>query len=137
MPERAFSQRMYYHYRLRDRYNADVVSLAVPTDDKSSVGRYHRGRWGCERDFWRKRSGIRVAKRQNPAQNPVRQPRLVGRLSASVSRHSPLHPREARHAPFGNNRRKISAKVITPRICPSLMTAANCTLDARMRAMAS
>lgn len=53
-PERAFSQRMYtYHYRLLDRYDVDVVSLAVLADRRKSFrpDRYQRGRWGCELDF--------------------------------------------------------------------------------------
>lgn len=53
-PERAFSQRMYtYHYRLLDRYDVDVVSLAVLADRRQSFrpNRYQRSRWGCELDF--------------------------------------------------------------------------------------
>lgn len=53
-PESAFAQRMYtYHYRLLDRYNVDVVSLAVLADTRQSFrpDRYQRGRWGCELNF--------------------------------------------------------------------------------------
>ena len=53
-PEEAFAERMFiYQYRLRDRYNMDVVSLAVLTDTRKSFRptsfRYQR--WGCELTF--------------------------------------------------------------------------------------
>ncbi|WP_220250616.1 hypothetical protein [Billgrantia montanilacus] len=53
-PEADFAARMYnYHYRLLDRYGADVVSLAVLADASPSFRpqRFQRGRWGCEVDF--------------------------------------------------------------------------------------
>jgi hypothetical protein len=49
-----FDQRMYvYNYRLYDRYQVDVVSLAVLADDAPSfrAGNFQRGLWGCEVRF--------------------------------------------------------------------------------------
>ena len=49
-----FDKRMYvYNYRLFDRYQVDVVSLAVLADSSSDfqAGEYRRGRWGCEVRF--------------------------------------------------------------------------------------
>lgn len=53
-PEESFAQRMYtYNYRLRDRYQVDVVSLAVLADTRYSFRptefSYHR--WGCKLNF--------------------------------------------------------------------------------------
>lgn len=48
--ESGFGERMFvYHYRLRDRYGLDVVSLAVLTDttQRFRVSQYRRARWGC------------------------------------------------------------------------------------------
>ncbi|XGA80969.1 hypothetical protein OR573_04770 [Halomonas sp. CH40] len=53
-PEEAFAERMYtYQYRLRDRYNMDVVSLAVLTDTRQNFRptTFHFARWGCELTF--------------------------------------------------------------------------------------
>jgi hypothetical protein len=53
-PEPDFAGRMYqYHYRLFDRYNRDVVSLAVLADAEPGFrpSRYNRERWGCQLDF--------------------------------------------------------------------------------------
>ncbi|MFB6358023.1 MAG: hypothetical protein ABEJ96_03165, partial [Thiohalorhabdaceae bacterium] len=53
-PEPDFAGRMYqYHYRLFDRYNRDVVSLAVLADADPGFRPhpYQRGRWGCQLDF--------------------------------------------------------------------------------------
>ena len=53
-PEKAFAERMYtYQYRLRDRYNMDVVSLAVLTDTRQNFRptTFHYSRWGCELTF--------------------------------------------------------------------------------------
>ena len=52
--EAGFAQRMYvYNYRLFDRYQADIVSLAVLADDSAPFrpNEYRRGRWGCELEF--------------------------------------------------------------------------------------
>jgi len=52
--ETDFDQRMYvYNYRLYDRYQVDVVSLAVLADDAPSfrAGEFQRGLWGCEVRF--------------------------------------------------------------------------------------
>ena len=52
--EAGFAQRMYvYNYRLFDRYQADIASLAVLADDSASFrpSQYRRGRWGCELEF--------------------------------------------------------------------------------------
>lgn len=52
--EAAFEQRMYiYNYRIFDRYNTEVVSLAVLCDPDSAYrpDRYSRSRWGCELSF--------------------------------------------------------------------------------------
>jgi hypothetical protein len=62
-----FAERMYvYNYRLFDRYQIDVVSLAVLADERPGFrpDRYRRSRWGCDLNFrfpvqklldWRKR----------------------------------------------------------------------------------
>jgi len=53
-PEEAFAERMYtYQYRLRDRYNMDVVSLAVLADTRKRFRptTFHYQRWGCELTF--------------------------------------------------------------------------------------
>jgi hypothetical protein len=53
-PEPAFAERMYiYNYRLFDRYNVDIVSLAVLADAKPGhrPSTYTRNRWGCETKF--------------------------------------------------------------------------------------
>ena len=53
-PEARFAERMYvYHYRLFDRYQVDIVSLAVLADARPSFrpATYHRSRWGCELTF--------------------------------------------------------------------------------------
>lgn len=53
-PEYAFAERMYtYQYRLRDRYEVDVVSLAVLADTRDSFRptTFHYQRWGCELTF--------------------------------------------------------------------------------------
>ena len=50
-PEARFAERMYvYHYRLFDRYQVDIVSLAVFADARLSFrpSTYRRSRWGCE-----------------------------------------------------------------------------------------
>ena len=50
-PDPAFSQRMFiYHYRIFDRYNVEVVSLAVCTEvmPAAHTAPYRRARWGCE-----------------------------------------------------------------------------------------
>ncbi len=52
--ETDFDQRMYvYNYRLYDRYQVDVVSLAVLADDAPGfqTGDFRRGLWGCEVHF--------------------------------------------------------------------------------------
>ncbi len=52
--ETGFSHRMYtYNYRLYDRYQIDIVSLAVLADDTRSFrpGGFRRARWGCETEF--------------------------------------------------------------------------------------
>lgn len=52
--QRDFAERMYvYHYRLRDRYGVQVVSLAVLTDTASDFrpSFYRDARWGCELSF--------------------------------------------------------------------------------------
>jgi hypothetical protein len=49
-----FEARMYsYNYRLRDRYNCPVVSLAILADDskKWRPNRFHDELWGCSTDF--------------------------------------------------------------------------------------
>ena len=49
-----FEKRMFvYNYRISDRYDREVVSLAVLTDKSSKwrPGKYTRGRWGCETVF--------------------------------------------------------------------------------------
>ena len=53
-PEDDFAKRMFtYQYRLRDRYNMDVVSLAVLADTRKNFRptTFHYGRWGCELTF--------------------------------------------------------------------------------------
>ncbi|MCF7992538.1 MAG: hypothetical protein K9M02_19015 [Thiohalocapsa sp.] len=53
-PEPAFAERMYvYNYRHFDRYNVDVVSLALLADDTAThrPSTYTRNRWGCETKF--------------------------------------------------------------------------------------
>lgn len=53
-PEEAFAQRMYtYNYRLRDRYQVDVVSLAVLADTRASFRptEFNYQRWGCKLNF--------------------------------------------------------------------------------------
>ncbi len=52
--EAAFPQRMFvYHYRLFDRYNRPVVSLAVLGDDRATwrPNQFTLGLWGCETRF--------------------------------------------------------------------------------------
>jgi hypothetical protein len=52
--EAVFPQRMFvYHYRLFDRYNRPVVSLAVLRDDRATWRPEHfaLGLWGCETRF--------------------------------------------------------------------------------------
>jgi len=49
-----FAKRMYvYHYRIFDRYEREVVSLAVLADDEPGwrPDTYERSRWGCELRF--------------------------------------------------------------------------------------
>lgn len=50
---RAFSKRVFfYNFRLMDDQKAEVVSLAVLTDDRPGVtGSYDVGRWGCSHSF--------------------------------------------------------------------------------------
>ncbi len=53
-PEEYFAKRMFtYQYRLRDRYNMDVVSLAVLADTRKSFRptTFQYERWGCELTF--------------------------------------------------------------------------------------
>jgi hypothetical protein len=53
-PETVFPERMFaYNYRLRDRYNRPVVSLAILTDDRKSwrPQEFQVGLWGCEIRF--------------------------------------------------------------------------------------
>lgn len=53
-PEDDFAQRMYtYQYRLRDRYQVDVVSLAVLADTNTRFrpSSFHYERWGCKLSF--------------------------------------------------------------------------------------
>lgn len=53
-PEDSFAERMFtYQYRLRDRYNIDVVSLAVLADTRKSFRptTFHYQRWGCALSF--------------------------------------------------------------------------------------
>ena len=52
--DREFEQRMFeYYYRIRDRYKAEVVSLALLTDTNESYrsGQYRVARWGFELNF--------------------------------------------------------------------------------------
>lgn len=52
--EQDFAKRMFtYQYRLRDRYNMDVVSLAVLADTRREFRPtyFHYARWGCELTF--------------------------------------------------------------------------------------
>ncbi|MGE0082850.1 MAG: hypothetical protein AB7S75_00370 [Desulfococcaceae bacterium] len=52
--DKDFEKRMFvYNYRISDRYDREVVSLAVLTDSSSKwrPGKYRRGRWGCETVF--------------------------------------------------------------------------------------
>jgi hypothetical protein len=52
--EAEFGARMYsYNYRLRDRYNCPVVSLAILTDDRPTwrPSSYQDELWGCSTDF--------------------------------------------------------------------------------------
>jgi hypothetical protein len=52
--EADFGARMYsYNYRLRDRYNCPVVSLAILTDDSSTwrPNRFQDSLWGCSTEF--------------------------------------------------------------------------------------
>src|SRR5258706_1219502 len=52
--ERAFAHRMFtYHYRLFDRYNRQVVSLAVLGDERVSwrPDTFGYARWGCDLRF--------------------------------------------------------------------------------------
>nr|VFK76980.1 MAG: hypothetical protein BECKMB1821H_GA0114242_10882 [Candidatus Kentron sp. MB] len=49
-----FNERMYvYNYRLFDRYQVDVISLAILTDPSPNfrAGEYRCGRWGCDVQF--------------------------------------------------------------------------------------
>ena len=49
-PDPDFPQRMYvYNYRLRDRYNRTVVSLAVLADDRADwrPNQFRSSLWGC------------------------------------------------------------------------------------------
>lgn len=49
-PETGFGERMYvYHYRLRERYGIDVVSVAVLADTRTSFrpSHFRYARWGC------------------------------------------------------------------------------------------
>lgn len=53
-PEDTFAERLYtYHYRLRDRYRVDVVSMAVLADLREGFRprRLYYQRWGCELAF--------------------------------------------------------------------------------------
>lgn len=53
-PETDFARRMFvYHYRIFDRYNRQVVSLAVLADDRSNwrPDRFAYDLWGCGLDF--------------------------------------------------------------------------------------
>jgi len=52
--ETGFEKRMYvYNYRLFDRYQVEIISLAVLTDTNSDYrpNEYCSGRWGCEIRF--------------------------------------------------------------------------------------
>jgi Domain of unknown function (DUF4351) len=54
-PEDVFPERMLvYNYRLRDRYNVPIVSLAVLSDDnpKWRPSQYETELWGCGLKFW-------------------------------------------------------------------------------------
>jgi hypothetical protein len=67
--ERAFAKRMFtYYYRILDRYNREVVGLAVLADERPRwrPDHYAQHRWGCSMDFrypivklhdWRERIG--------------------------------------------------------------------------------
>lgn len=53
-PDEDFDHRVYvYNYRIVDRYNCDVVSLAVVTGGagQAAQGRYETALWGCELVF--------------------------------------------------------------------------------------
>jgi hypothetical protein len=53
-PEMAFAERMYtYHYKIRDRYQVPVASLAVlaDTDQGFRPQQYSAALWGCRVDF--------------------------------------------------------------------------------------
>ena len=53
-PDDGFNRRVYvYNYRIVDRYDCEVVSLAVVTGSVGGVklGRYETGRWGCKTAF--------------------------------------------------------------------------------------
>lgn len=52
--EAQFSERMYvYNYRLRDRYDRPIVSLAILTDENQTwrPHTFESGLWGCEVNF--------------------------------------------------------------------------------------
>ncbi len=53
-PEASFNERMFiYHYRLYDRYQKPIVSLAVLADDQAiwHPSTYEHGLWGCWLNF--------------------------------------------------------------------------------------
>ncbi|HTU23186.1 MAG TPA: hypothetical protein VMG10_34440 [Gemmataceae bacterium] len=53
-PEQDFAQRLFvYHYRIFDRYNRQVVTLAVLADDRANwrPDRFAYDVWGCRLDF--------------------------------------------------------------------------------------
>ncbi|MGH9840765.1 MAG: DUF4351 domain-containing protein [Blastocatellia bacterium] len=53
-PDDGFNRRVYvYNYRIVDRYDCEVVSLAVVTGSAGGVelGRYETARWGCKTAF--------------------------------------------------------------------------------------
>lgn len=53
-PEQNFAQRLFvYHYRIFDRYNRQVVTLAVLADDRPNwrPDRFTYDLWGCRLDF--------------------------------------------------------------------------------------
>lgn len=48
--EKEFAQRLYiYHYRISDRFNKEVITLAILTDKNKNYrpNIYKEGRWGC------------------------------------------------------------------------------------------
>jgi hypothetical protein len=95
--EADFAKRMFvYYYRLFDRYNRDIVSLAVLADDRKTwrPKQFRKTRWGCEARFtFPSIKLLDYAKREEELETS-RNPFAIVALASLKTRATRKHPED-------------------------------------------